>query len=231
MTLNNTVLAVTPNLSIGATPATTGTFRLPDNFTMFKADSSHGNIVVMAENAIMGTGILDIGDNGTGKWTAIHFHPGAISVLSMTSTLVSVTKPFTSNDKYILTNAAEGNTGNIMLLSTRQVVSMGSGSTAVSTSITVPSGGRLIGVALNVDVAVTNAGDNTWGAAFSGGSTTTIAATGTAAAQNTKISLMLDDEVTSGVTEVTFTPQTANFTGGSIEVVVWYQKITALANA
>ena len=108
---------------------------------------------------------------------------------------------------------------------------MGTGSTAVSTSISVPSGARLIAVALNVDVAITNDGDNTWAAAFSTGSTTTIASAGTAAAQNTKISLILGDEVTSGITEITFTPQSANFTAGSIEAVVWYEDITALANA
>ncbi len=130
-----------------------------------------------------------------------------------------------------LTNTAEGNTGAITQKTTRQVVAMGTGSTAVSTSISVPSGARLIAVALNVDVAIVTAGDNTWGAAFSTGSTTTIASAGRAATQNTKISLMLGDEVTSGVAEITFTPNGATFTSGNIEAVVWYEEITALANA
>lgn len=128
-------------------------------------------------------------------------------------------------------NSAEGNTAEVTVKTTRQVVAMGTGATAVSTSITIPSGARLIAVGLNVDVAVTNDGDDTWAAAFSGGSTTTIAAAGTGAAQNTKISLILNDEITSSATEITFTPQSANFTAGSIEAVVWYEEITALANA
>lgn len=132
---------------------------------------------------------------------------------------------------YNLKNAAEGGTGELTLASTRQVVAMGTGSTAVSTSISVPSGARLIAVALNVDVAIVTAGNNTWGAAFSTGSTTTIASAGRAATQNTKITLMLDDEVTSGVAEITFTPNGATFTSGSIEAVVWYEKLTALSNA
>ena len=143
----------------------------------------------------------------------------------------AVTGAATNAASRALTNTAEGNAGAITQRTARQVVPMGSGATAVSTSISIPSGARLIAVALNVDVTVVNDGDDTWAAAFSGGSTTTIAAAGRLAAQNTKVSLMLDDEITSGVTEVTFTPQGANFTAGSIEVVVWYEEITPLADA
>ena len=42
---------------------------------------------------------------------------------------------------------------------------------------------------------------------------------------------MLGDEITTGTTEITFTPQAANFSSGSIEAVVWYEEATALANA
>ena len=114
-------------------------------------------------------------------------------------------------------------------LTTRQVVAMGTGATAVSTTITVPSGARLLAVALNVDVVVVTAGDDTWEAAFSGGSTTAIAAAGTAATQDTKVTLVLaDDEVVSSATEITFTPNGASFTSGNIEAVVWYEEQTAL---
>lgn len=108
---------------------------------------------------------------------------------------------------------------------------MGTGATAVSTELDIPSGAKIIGVAMNVDVPITNDGDNTWAAAFSGGSTTAIAAAGTAGTRNTKVSEMLDDEKTSAETQITFTPQAANFIAGSIEVVVWYEVITDLDNA
>ena len=157
---------------------------------------------------------------------------GTITVTgTVTLAALTATGAATNSSSTALTNAAEGDTGAMTQHTTRQVVAMGTGATAVSTSISVPEGARLIAVALNVDVAIVTAGDNTWGALFSTGSTTTITASGTAAAQNTKVSLMLDDEVTTGVAEITFTSNGATFTSGNIEAVVWYEQLTALANA
>ena len=177
-----------------------------------RIDAGGGSVIVNADGTITVTGAVTL---------------GAVTLGALTGTGAA-----TNSSSTALTNAAEGNTGALTRHTTRQVVSMGTGATAVSTSISVPSGARLLAVALNVNVAITNDGDDTWAAAFSTGSTTAIASAGTAATQNTKVSLVLaDDEVTSGVTEITFTPQGANFTAGSIEAIVWYEQITALANA
>jgi len=103
--------------------------------------------------------------------------------------------------------------------------------TSVTTSITVPVGARLEGVSLNVDTAVTNGGDNTWKADFSTGSTTAIAALGTAAAQDTKVNTILVPEIVAGgAAEITFTPQGGSFTAGVIKAVVYYSVLTDLAN-
>lgn len=105
------------------------------------------------------------------------------------------------------------------------------GATTDTTTISVPSGARLLAVLLNVNTTVVNDGDDTWKADFVTGSTTEVAAAGTAAAQNTKITLMLPDEITTGIAQIRFTPQGANFTAGVIEVVVYYEELTAMANA
>ncbi len=100
------------------------------------------------------------------------------------------------------------------------------------TSIAIPSGARLLAVALNVDTTVVNSGDNTWAAAFITGSSTTVASAGTAAAQNTKVTLVLaDDEVVSATTEIRFTPPSGTFSAGAIEVVVWYETLSDLSDA
>ncbi len=128
-----------------------------------------------------------------------------------------------------LTNNSEGNTGAVTQKTFRDSVTLTGATT--DTSIAIPSGERLIAVALNVDTAVVNSGDNTWAAAFITGSTTTVASAGTAAAQNTKINILLGDELTTGTTEVRFTPPSGTFSAGVIEIVVWTEALTALANA
>ncbi len=105
------------------------------------------------------------------------------------------------------------------------------GATTDTTTISVPSGARLLAVLMNVDTAVVNDGDNTWGAAFVTGSTTSIVSAGIGAAtQNTKVSLMLPDEITTGVAQIRFTPQAANFTAGVIEVIAYYEELVPMAN-
>ncbi len=126
-------------------------------------------------------------------------------------------------------NVAEGNTGAVTQKTFRDSVTLTGATT--DTSIAIPSGERLVAVALNVDTAVINSGDNTWAAAFITGSTTTVASAGTAAAQNTKINILLGDELTTGTTEVRFTPPSGTFSAGVIEIVVWTEALTALANA
>ncbi len=130
----------------------------------------------------------------------------------------------------VVASETEGRTGRLTRQTAREVVAMGTGATAVSAALAIPAGARLLGASFNVDVAVTNDGDDTWLAAFSGGSTTNIAAAGRAATQDTKVDTNIVPEIATATTEVTFTPQAANFTAGSIEVVVYYEVLTSLAN-
>ncbi|KKL70602.1 hypothetical protein LCGC14_2103270 [marine sediment metagenome] len=208
-----------------------------------RLDAGGGSVVINSDGTVTVTGETDLSaDLVLVSGAALKWDSSDVTLTHASNTLtlaggtlvavgVTTTGAVTNSLTTAITNAAEGNTGAVTLKTTRQVVAMGSGATAVSTSISVPSGARLIGAALNVDVAVTNDGNNTWKADFSTGSTTAIAVGGTAAAKDTKVSILFDDEVTTGIAEITFTPQAANFTAGSIECVVWYEQITALASA
>lgn len=101
--------------------------------------------------------------------------------------------------------------------------------------VNIPSGAYIVACHLRVDVAVVNDGDNTWAAAYSGGATAAIQAAGGAAAKNTKVNTFFDvnaaTAITSAETDITLTPQIANFTAGEITAVVYYYTLTALDDA
>jgi len=101
--------------------------------------------------------------------------------------------------------------------------------------VNIPTGAIIVATQLRVDVAVTNAGDNTWAAAFSGGSTAAIQAAGGAAAKNTKVNTFFDANgataIAASETDITLTPQGADFTAGEITAVVYYYTLTALDDA
>lgn len=126
-------------------------------------------------------------------------------------------------------NIAEGNTAKLSRTTSHETHTLSLATTSDTTTISIPSGARLLAVSLNVNTAVTNGGDNTWSAAFITGSTTTLA-TAAAAAQNTKVDLMLPDEISTDVCEIQFTPQAGSFTAGIIEIVAYYEFLTSLAN-
>lgn len=94
--------------------------------------------------------------------------------------------------------------------------------------INVPEGSLILGVTMNNQVAVTNDGDNTYTAAFSGGLAVAInGGAAIAAAQNTKTKEMFDVNaaamIVASSTDITLTPQAADFTGGNVRAVVWYK--------
>jgi len=98
-------------------------------------------------------------------------------------------------------------------------------------AVDVPVGCKLLGAQLRVDTALT-AGE-TWGAAYVTGSTTALAAAGTAVAQNTKVSKMHVDEITTDTTKVRITRDAGNFTDatGVIRAIVYFEQFTAMGNA
>ncbi len=137
---------------------------------------------------------------------------------------------FQVNDAIAISSDAEGSTARLTRRTTHETHTLSLAATSDTTTISIPSGARLLGVSLNVNTAVVDdAGDDTWSAAFITGSTTTIV-TGAAAAQNTKVDFMVPDEKTTGVTEIQFTPQGGSFSAGVIEIVAYYEELTSLAN-
>jgi hypothetical protein len=105
-----------------------------------------------------------------------------------------------------------------------------------STTITlgIPTSSRLIGVQLRVDSAL--ATGETWDAAWSGGSTTSIA-TARAVAKNTKVTLMYDEHaatpITSNTTNIAITKNGGgNFTAqGTIRAIAYYEVMNAMGDA
>lgn len=104
-----------------------------------------------------------------------------------------------------------------------------SGASTATTTISVPSGFILMEVQIRVDTAITSDSGATWSAAFSGGSTTSIC-TGQAFTKNTKANLNMVGEVTSGTTQVTFTPNAGTFTAGVVHVLVYSRGNVAMSN-
>jgi len=135
-------------------------------------------------------------------------------------------------DQWRVKSDSEGGAASLNLQIARQVVNTTSGTTQ-STTLSIPSGAMLIGASFNVDTAITTSGgDNTWSAAFSGGSTTSLVPTSTSGTQNTKDDTLVVPEIASASTEVTLTAGNAEtFTAGAVEIVVYYYDLTSIANA
>ena len=138
---------------------------------------------------------------------------------------------FFHTDRLSVVNTAEGGTGRFNILTAREVHTLAAAGTSDTTTLSIPSGARLLGASFNVDTAVSDdAGDDTWSAAFVTGSSTSLAS-GAAAAQNTKVDTQVVDELTTDVTQIRFTANGGNFDAGVIEVVVYYTTLTSLGDA
>lgn len=106
--------------------------------------------------------------------------------------------------------------------------------TIVTIQVDVPSGTKILGIQMRVDVAL--ADGETWIAAYSGGATQNIA-TDKAIAQNTKVNKFFDENeataITSGETDIAITKTGGGaFTAqGNIRAIVYYQKFTTVSDA
>lgn len=169
-------------------------------------------------------------DTGVGRAAAdaLSLIAGGVEGLRTTNAAGVITNK--NSDNIELSNTAEGNVGSISERTVREVHTLTLGASSVTTTITIPTGAMLLGVSFNVnDTVADDAGDDTWSAAFSGGSTATLA-TAAAAAIDTKVNTLIVPEIASGATEITFTPQGGDFTGGIIEVVAYYKSLTSLGD-
>jgi len=152
---------------------------------------------------------------------------GAIS----SSTTRTITMPDRDVDlgKCVISDNEEGSAARMTRQTSHEALVL-SGSPSDTTGISIPLGARLLGVSMNVNAAVVaTAGDGTWSAAFTGGSTTTIA-TGVSSAQDQKVDFIVPDEKTTGtgLTQIRFTPHGGNFSAGTIEIVAYYEELTSL---
>ena len=132
---------------------------------------------------------------------------------------------------FALSNRDEGGTGRLVRRTSHETHTLAAASTSDTTTISIPSGARLLGVSFNVNTEIAN-GDisDRWNVDFITGSTTQIAVN-RAKTVNTKVDFIVpDDEKTSAVTEIRFTAVAGSFSAGVIEVVAYYEDLVSLAD-
>lgn len=103
----------------------------------------------------------------------------------------------------------------------------GTGGFTIDTN--APAGAVLQYVQMRVDVLLVSTGA-TWGAALSGGSTSTVT-TGQAFTQNTKVSTLFASPVLTDVTDVVVSPNTGDISAGVVTAYVGVLEPIALGNA
>ena len=102
--------------------------------------------------------------------------------------------------------------------------------------VNIPSGAKIIGVQLRVDVALTSSdGGTAWSAAYIDGSTQSVASA-TALAKNTKVNTPFantDTDIASAETDITVTCDDSKtfVAGGQVRAIVYYQEFTAMGDA
>lgn len=134
------------------------------------------------------------------------------------------------DDAIALSNDTEGSTGRLTMRTSHETHTLAAAATSDTTTISIPSGARILAVSMTVNTTVVDdGGDDTWSAAFITGSTTTIVS-GAAAAQNTKVDLIVPDEKASAIAEIRFTANGGSFSAGVIEIIAYYEDLTSLAN-
>ncbi len=105
-------------------------------------------------------------------------------------------------------------------------------SNSVNIAVQVPSGAKILGCSMTVSTVITSGdGATTWKAKYNTGNSTVIG-TGYAFTVNTKVNVMFDSFVsspmTTGLTDITIEPDSNNFSGGVISVVVYYEILTSI---
>lgn len=168
-----------------------------------------------------------------------------ISATKMVGRYIKALRGFTGNLTGNVTGDLTGNASAVLagglfpVLGTPLVTTAALTGTSVVMDFDIPIGAWILGHSLRVNVAVTDDdGDDTWSAAYSGGSTVSICSA-TAAAKNTKVngfSLLVEGTpntlllTSSSLTDVTLTPQGTNFDAGVISGQIFYMLAPALAD-
>ena len=101
------------------------------------------------------------------------------------------------------------------------------GMTGATAAITldIPADSRILGCQLLVETEIVfeDAGENTWSASFSGGSSEVIG-TGIARTPNAEIGSFIYDVTDVSVTDIVLTPSASTFSSGSVRAIVYYEK-------
>ena len=151
------------------------------------------------------------------------------SSLTSLGTIASLAATEIASPSIAVDNATEGGTAQMTVQSVQEVVTL-SGASTKDTTIAIPNGSLLLGASFCVNTEVADAsGDDTWSAAYVTGASTSLAS-GAAKTVNTKIDKLVVPELAGAATEIRFTSNSGNFTGGVIEVVAYYIDLTSLAN-
>ena len=201
----------------------------------FKSDNANGfdllNEAASATNPTIAPNQTDI-DTGIG-----HVAADALSLIAGGVEGIRVTEATTItsrlSDKTSFSNTAEGNTGSLNIQTARNVHTLASAAQSSTTfSPTIPNGSTLLGASFTVNTAVTTSGaSNTWDADFITGSTTALVAAGASGSVDTKADKMIVPEVSNDIVNIEFdAPGVETFTGGIIEIIVYYIDLTSLAD-
>ncbi len=208
------------------------------------AASSADTITIGAQSLSTGDAIQIKVDNTMTSGKAIRVLGGASAATEVFNvnedgiTGIGVASPAVQlqvDDAIAISDDAEGSTARLTLRTAHETHTLTLGATSDTTTISIPSGAAIIGCSMNVNTAVTDngGGTQTWDATFITGAANSIA-TDVSPNQNTKVNILFHDafEVTTATTQIQFSPNDfSDFTAGVIEIVVYYQELTSLADA
>ena len=127
-----------------------------------------------------------------------------------------------------------GSTGGLKTKSS-EATGTATAASAFDIEVNIPSGAKILGCQLRVDVLLSAGTGVSWSAAYIDGSTQTLG-TGLAFAKNTKVNTFFDEAavtaITGAETDIRVTVNTADFiAGGKITAIVYYQEMTAMGDA
>src|SRR3990172_2673825 len=132
----------------------------------------------------------------------------------------------------IFGTASEGN--GLMTLKSKAATKVFAGGATEVIAVQVPSGALIVSCQLRNNTILIGAGAATYSAAYSTGATQAISA-GTAFAKNTKVNTFFNvnaaTAITTGLTDVTLTPDAGTLDTGTVEAVVYYYELTSMTNA
>ena len=172
--------------------------------------------------------------SASGTFVARFSTAEGIAATGLNATPIGAVSPSTGKftEQAIYGTASEGN-GFLRLKSKFATKAFAGGATEVI-PIQVPAGALIVSCQLRNNTILVGAGAATYSAAYSTGATQAISA-GTAFAKNTKVNTFFNvnaaTAITTGLTDVTLTPDAGTLDTGTVEAFVYYYELTSITNA